>query len=48
MVKTSAVLDLIISDHYQVYVVLDMKVPNPSTSQPGVSKTIPLTSSTVT
>jgi len=50
IVKTSGVLDLTISDHYLVYVVLDMKVPKPPppTSQPGVSKTIPLTSSPVT
>ena len=51
IVKTSSVLDLTFSDHYLVYVVLDMKVPRPPstcTSQPGVSKTIPLTSSPVT
>ena len=29
IVKTSGVLDLTISDHYLVYVVLDMKVPKP-------------------
>ena len=29
VVKTSGVLDLTISDHYLVYVVLDMKVPKP-------------------
>ena len=29
IVKTSSVLDLTISDHYLVYVVLDMKVPKP-------------------
>ena len=29
IVKTSGVLDLTISDHYLVYIVLDMKVPKP-------------------
>ena len=29
IVKTSSVLELTISDHYLVYVVLDMKVPKP-------------------
>ena len=50
IVKTSGVLDLAISDHYLVYAVLDMKLPKPPIPilQPGVSKTIPLTSSLVT
>ena len=50
IVKPWGDLDLTISDHYLVYIVLDMKVPKPppSTSQRGVSKTVLLTSSPLT
>lgn len=50
IVKPRGDLDLTISDHYLVYIVLDMKVPKPppSTSQRGVSKTVLLTSSPLT
>ena len=50
IITASGFLDLAVSDHYLVRVFLDMKVPIhlPPTSQPGVSKTIPLTRFLVT